>query len=133
MSTSLPFAVTAVTAALIAFLYCWLAFRVIGYRQTQQINFGDGGDKEMLRRMRAHSNCGEYAPFSLLLLLLVELSGAPQIASIILAILLIGGRVLHAYSFVKKPMNFLARQAGMAMTFTMIGLASIGLLLHVVI
>lgn len=125
--------ITPVAAALVALLYVWLSWRVIQHRVTARVSVGDGEDKSLLYRMRAQANCGEYGPISLLLLLLVELQGAPLVALIILAALIVLGRALHAYAFVKRPMNFLARRTGMLMTFAAIVLSSIGLLAHALI
>lgn len=124
---------TSLTAALLACLYIYLSLRVVAYRKTERINFGDGQDKELLRRMRAHGNFAEYAPFGVILLALVELSGAPLIAVAALGALLVFGRLLHAYSFVHVPMNFVARTWGMLLTFIMYGLAALGLVAHLLL
>lgn len=122
--------ITSVAAALIGLLYIWLSTRVVALRISKRVSVGDGDDKVLLYRMRAHANCAEYAPISLLLLLLVELSGTPQGVTVALAVLIVLGRFLHAYAFIRRPMNFLARRAGMLMTFAAIALSAIGLIGH---
>ncbi|SMR81382.1 hypothetical protein SAMN04488030_1877 [Aliiroseovarius halocynthiae] len=126
----MTFHITAISAALIGLLYTWLSARVIARRMSARISVGDGEDKALIYRIRAQGNCGEYAPISLLLLLLVELSGTPTGVTIALATLIVLGRALHAFAFVKRPMSFLARRVGMIMTFAAISLASLGLLGH---
>lgn len=121
--------ITAMTTAFIVPLYIWLAFRVINFRKRSKISFGDGEDQDMLRRVRAHGNCAEYAPFGVLLLALNELSGTPTLILCGLALLLVAGRVCHAYSFVHVPMNYNARTAGMALTFAMLALSALCLLI----
>lgn len=126
----MTFHITAITAALIGLLYTWLSARVITRRLSARISVGDGEDTSLIYRMRAQGNCGEYAPISLILLLLVELSGTPTGVTVALAVLIVLGRALHAYAFIRRPMSFLARRAGMIMTFAAILLSSLGLLGH---
>lgn len=114
MPLSLP--ITFLTTLPLAILYVGLVLNVVAYRMSNKISFGDGDDKELLRRMRAHGNLIESAPFGLILVALVELSGASCLFVAALAALLVIGRLSHAYSFVKKPMNFRARQAGTVCT-----------------
>ncbi len=64
--------ITAFYAALLAVLFLVLSFRVIGVRRGQRVEIGDGGDKELLRRMRVHANFAEYVPLALVLLALAE-------------------------------------------------------------
>lgn len=125
--------VTPLYAALIAFVYVALSARVIIYRRSNKISLGDAGDNSLLKRMRAQANCAEYAPFGLLLLAMVELTGASGTTVHILGIMLLLGRVMHGYGFSASPpiMNF--RVGGMVLTLTMILASAVGLLSHAVI
>jgi len=50
----------------------------VGYRRLQtRIAFFDGGDRTLLRRLRAHGNFTETVPSSLLAMTGAELTGAP--------------------------------------------------------
>ena len=60
---------------------------------------GDGGQRLLQRYIRAHGNFAEYAPFGLLLLLLVELGGWPGWLVHCSGSALVGGRAAHAWSF----------------------------------
>jgi uncharacterized membrane protein YecN with MAPEG domain len=94
------------------------------------ISLGDSGDKNLLKRMRAQANCAEYAPLAMILLMLSELGAAPTLALHILGLMLVGGRVLHAYGFASTPQKIIFRQVGMLLTLTMIGFAALGVLGH---
>jgi uncharacterized membrane protein YecN with MAPEG domain len=69
--------VTPLYAALAAAMMIVLSLRVIGARRSRRVAIGDGADEEVARRIRAHGNFAEYAPLALLLILLLELGGAP--------------------------------------------------------
>ncbi len=72
----------------------------------------------MLRAMRVHSNCAEYAPFSLLLILFVETQSAPALLIHFLGLCLLLGRLAHAFGLSRERENYLFRVTGMALTFT---------------
>jgi uncharacterized membrane protein YecN with MAPEG domain len=123
-------AITPIYAALTALIFLALSFRVIAYRRANRISLGDEGDKNLLKRMRAQANCAEYAPLALVLLVLVEATGAPAIAVHLAGIALVAGRALHAYGFGSTPQVFILRQIGMVLTLLMILLSALGLLGH---
>lgn len=108
--------ITPLFAGLIALIYLTLCWRVISYRKSERLSIGDEGDRNLLRLMRAQANCAEYAPFGLFLLLLLELQGQSEIGLFVLGTALTVGRILHAYSFSVKPMNFTFRTWGMLLT-----------------
>ncbi len=124
----MPLTITPIYAALIAIVYLVLTARVILYRRANRVNLGDEGDKHMLKRMRAHANCAEYAPFALLLLLFAELQGASASVVHIFGMMILVGRVVHAIGLSVSPQNFLMRQIGMILTLTMIAVTALSLL-----
>jgi uncharacterized membrane protein YecN with MAPEG domain len=126
----MPLPITSIYAALTALIFLILSWRVISYRRANIISLGDSGDKNLLKRMRAQANCAEYAPLALILLMLSELGAAPTLALHILGLMLVGGRVLHAYGFASTPQKIIFRQVGMLLTLTMIGFAALGVLGH---
>lgn len=131
MPTDLPpLSATPLYAGLAALLYLALSVHVIRVRIRQRVMQGDGGDKVMMKAMRTHANCGEYMPISLILLLLVELQGAPLWAVHTLGIMFIAGRVLHAVGFGRHPQIIPMRQGGMILTFMMLLLSGLGLVAH---
>ena len=54
-------------AGLLGLLYLFLAANVIRTRRALSVGLGDGGHTILERRIRAHGNCGEYAPIALVL------------------------------------------------------------------
>ncbi|MFT6675992.1 MAG: putative membrane protein YecN with MAPEG domain [Sulfitobacter sp.] len=122
--------VTPLYAALIALLFLGLSWRVISYRRAKHLSLGDTGDKNLLKRMRAQANCAEYAPLALVLMLLSELSGAPELVLHLMGSALLLGRVLHALGFAATPQKIILRQIGMLLTLLMIALSALGLIGH---
>lgn len=121
---------TAFFAGLNAMLLLWLSVRVVGRRQSGQVSLGDGGDRELQKRIRAHANAAEYIPIGLVLLGLTEALGSPAWVVILLGVLLSFGRAVHAAHFAGLLPGMQWRVAGMSATFSMIALAAIGLLGH---
>ncbi|HXW70069.1 MAG TPA: MAPEG family protein [Methylocella sp.] len=56
--------VTALYASLLTPFFIALALRVISMRASAKVAFGDGGDRELLRRTRVHANFAEYVPLA---------------------------------------------------------------------
>lgn len=72
-----------------------LMLRIGLVRQKKKINLGDGGDADMLARIRAHGNFAEVAPLALIGLMAVALmNGSPILLHIFGATYFIG-RILH--------------------------------------
>jgi uncharacterized membrane protein YecN with MAPEG domain len=111
-------AVTMLYAGLCAGLLFALSVRVIRKRRQLSVSVGDAGDEEMTRRIRAQANFSEYVPIALLLILLLELAGTPAALLHLLGIVLLVGRLLHAWSLTVRSGR--ARVAGMTMTFAVL-------------
>ena len=90
-----PVPVTLASAAACAIVNIWLGSRIAAYRKAFAVSVGDGGHEPLLRRMRAQANFVEHAPFVLILLAGLELSGSNRIALAIFAGVFIIARVLH--------------------------------------
>ncbi|MEH6827323.1 MAPEG family protein [Parasphingorhabdus sp.] len=90
----LPITLTIAGAA--ALINIWLMMRVGQVRTSEKISVGDGGNEKVIRRMRAHSNYIESAPFVLLLVAAIELASAtsPTWLWIVSGLYLLG-RVAH--------------------------------------
>lgn len=87
------------------------------YRRRTGIQFFDGGDPVLLRRMRAHGNFTETVPMVLLAMAAAEAAGAPGWLLWAGGALLAGGRFLHALTLVRSGWGN-GRAAGMIMTLT---------------
>jgi len=112
--------VTALYAGLIALLYLFLSYNVVLARRSQRVSVGDGGDKLVRKRMRTHANCAEYAPIGLILLMLVEMQGMPLWLVHVFGLILLAGRLSHAYGFGSTPQIVPLRKLGMYLTLLMI-------------
>lgn len=122
--------ITPVYAGLIALLFVLLSVRVIGARRQAKVPLGDGGDQLLLRRLRAHGNFAEYVPMAVILMALAELQGAPAFTLHAVGLLLLGGRLVHAFGVSREPENYRLRVTGMALTFTALimgAMANLGL------
>lgn len=118
-------AITAFYAALLGLLFVFLSFRVIGWRRLKSVELGHGEDSELLRRMRVHANFAEYVPFTLLLMAIAESMTAPRPLIHIAGLILIAGRLMHAYGLSQTPHILRLRVGGMILTFTALALSAI--------
>jgi uncharacterized protein len=90
---------------------------MVGYRRARTgIQFFDGGDQTLLRRMRAHGNYTETVPIVLIAMLAAELTGAPAWLLWAGGLSLLVGRVMHAAILIIKGWG-LPRAIGMILTF----------------
>jgi len=118
-------AITAFYAALLGLFFVFLSFRVIGWRRLKSVELGHGEDSQLLRRMRVHANFAEYVPFTLLLMAIAESMTAPRPLIHIAGLILIGGRLMHAYGLSQTPHILRLRVGGMILTFTALALSAI--------
>lgn len=118
-------AITAFYAALLGLLFVFLSFRVIGWRRLKSVELGHGEDSELLRRMRVHANFAEYVPFTLLLMAIAESMTAPRPLIHVAGLILIAGRLMHAYGLSQTPHILRLRVGGMILTFTALALSAI--------
>ncbi len=117
--------ITAFYAALLAGLFLFLSVLVIGWRRERRVEFGHGEDFELLRRMRVHANFAEYVPFALLLMALAESMAPPNLLLHASGIVLVAGRIIHAYGVSQSPPMMRLRTYGMAMTIAAIAIAAL--------
>ena len=108
----------------------WLSLRVTVYCRGNKISMGHNSNDSLLKRMRAQGNFIEYAPFGVILLALVEFSGAPALAVHLLGLLLLIGRALHTWGFSAPFPVMNGPVFGIILTLTIILLSALGLLLH---
>jgi hypothetical protein len=105
-------------AGLLALLFVWLSIRVIVSRRAGRIAIGIGEDRMLERRVRAHGNFTEYAPFALLLLALLEGQAWPAWLVHLCGIALLCGRLAHAWGVSNPDEDFRFRVGGMAATLS---------------
>jgi hypothetical protein len=120
--------VVALYAGLLTLLFVALSVRTLLMRRALRISIGDAGNEAMLRAMRVHSNFAEYVPLSLLLIYLVEASGASSLFVHSLGVSIVVGRISHAYGVSQVKENYAFRVVGMAFTLAPLVIAAIRLL-----
>ncbi len=121
------YVVSSIYAGILAMLIVWLSLNVIKLRRANKIILGDGDVPQLQNAIRAQGNATEYIPIALILLLLLELSGANAWFVHIGGIAIIVGRVIHAKGLLTESLRY--RVLGMQVTFfTIIGLASANIL-----
>jgi uncharacterized membrane protein YecN with MAPEG domain len=120
--------ITALYGGLLGLLYLALTFRVILFRRRRHIDMGDGGERLLERYLRGHGNFAEYVPLGLLLLLVLELGHRHGWFLHLLGLMLLGGRLAHAWAFSVIELRLPSRTAGMVLTTTMLGLAALSCL-----
>lgn len=89
--------ITLTIAAAAALLNIWLMMRVGKVRLAEKISVGDGGNENVIRRMRAHSNFIESAPIVLILIAAIELSIGTNLVLWIVSALYVLGRIAHGF------------------------------------
>ena len=125
--TLLP--ITLTTAGVLGLVGLVLAFRVTMGRAKHKVNMGDGGNPDMIVRMRTHANFVEYVPLLLVLLGLLELAGADRTALIVGAAVLVVARIFHAIGMAG---TLALRATGATATYLLLAAGSIyGLVLAI--
>lgn len=121
--------VTALFAGILGILHVVFTLRVGMYRLHNKISIGDGGDRELLKRMRGHGNFIENTPIALILLLLNELSGLANLYLMALGATFVFGRVMHYIHFAMGIGPFVLRPIGMLSTLGAIAVSAVLLLI----
>ena len=101
-------------------MFVVLSFRTIGARRAAKVEIGDGSDRELLRRMRVHANFAEYVPIALILMALAETMKPGALLLHGIGLMLLVGRIVHAYALSQSPHILQLRVAGMVGTLTAI-------------
>ena len=116
--------VTPIYAGLITLLFIVLSFKVFGARGTAKVSLGDDGGKheQLTRTLRAHGNFTEYVPLVLILMALAELAQAPVLLVHAIGVVILVGRLMHAYGISQIPQVTKLRYYGTV--FTMLALLS---------
>lgn len=122
---------TPLYAGIFGLMLLTLSVAVIRRRRKLGIPLLHGDHPDLVRVVRAHANFVEYIPFTLFLMLLIELNGAERWLMHGLGGLLLLGRLCHIYGILhmeqpkegQKP-SFSGRVAGMMFTFAALVIAS---------
>ncbi|QGM47403.1 MAPEG family protein [Methylocystis heyeri] len=114
--------ITAFYASLLTPLFLVLAVRVVAVRKSARVALGDGGDRALLRRIRAHANFAEYVPLALVLMGLAESLSASAWLLHGTGVALLAGRALHAFSVSRQREDIRHRVAAMLTTFAVLAI-----------
>jgi uncharacterized protein len=119
--------VSSIYAGILALIIVWLSLNVIKLRRANKVKLGDGGVPELQNAIRAQGNAAEYIPISLILLVLLELSGVNLWLVHLAGVTLIIGRIIHAKGLLSENLRY--RVLGMQFTiFTIVGLATVNII-----
>ncbi|GEQ97184.1 hypothetical protein JCM17844_08210 [Iodidimonas gelatinilytica] len=131
--TTMPLPITLAAASLLGLVHLFLVVRNALARPSKIENgtyVEQSPEKAAIleHRMRVVANFTEYAPLGLILLGLLESSQAPHLLVLGLAIILVLGRILHAWGFSHTPGYSFGRLWGTLLTwFSITGLSLSGL------
>lgn len=107
--------ICALYAVIAALLLIKLSVDVVRLRMQYRVAYGDGGFSELQSAIRIHANSVEYIPIGLLLLLFMEMNGALTWMIHVCGILLLSGRIMHAYGYHHRVLRW--RRSGMSATW----------------
>lgn len=113
-------AIAALYAALVVVLLLVLAVPISRLRRASGVGLGDGGNRELARAIRAHANLLEWGVPAIVLLLIAELTRAPVFLLHGCGIVLIVGRVLHAFGLSRSSGYSFGRFVGTALTWAVL-------------
>lgn len=118
--TILPITLCAAAAA--AVINIWLSIRIGMIRTARKISIGDGGDMDLIARMRAQANFVENTPIVLVLVAAIELArmGNPFLLGAAAIYLL--GRVAHGIGMDGGKLGFLRGLGTLITMLTQLGL-----------
>jgi uncharacterized protein len=111
--------ITPLFVGLLALIQVLLTVHVIVRRAQTNIDWLDGGDQSLMRRIRAHGNFTETAPMALLAMGVAELSGLAPIWLWVGGSMLVVGRSLHAMSLLTNNAAW-SRRGGMLSTLAVL-------------
>ena len=96
--------------------YLILTIITIRARKSTKVAYGDDGNKELIKAVRAHGNFFEFTVFFIISSFLLEILDAGQIYILFVNIVFLLGRIFHAYSMLKE--KILYRMIGMMATLS---------------
>jgi uncharacterized protein len=115
----------ALYAGLFGLMLIVLSLRVSMVRRDARVALGDGENVTLQRRIRAQGNFVECVPIALLLLALAEHTGMGSLFIHLFGILLLAGRIAHAYGISQTREPFIFRMTGTVATLSVIGILAL--------
>jgi len=115
--------ITLCAAAAAAAINIWLSIRIGMLRTAKKISIGDGGDMDLIARMRAQANFIENTPIMLVLIVAIELARTGNIYLMGVAGAFMLGRVAHGVGMDGGPLGFLRGVGTLVTMLSQLGLA----------
>lgn len=113
---------TLCAAAAAAAINTWLSIRIGMIRASKKISIGDGGDMELVARMRAQANFIENTPIVLMMIAAIELARTANPYLLGVAAIYMLGRVAHGIGMDGGPLGFLRGPGTLITMLTQLGL-----------
>jgi uncharacterized membrane protein YecN with MAPEG domain len=110
--------VTLATASALTLVYAGIVVFVVRGRFKHKLSMGDGGDIDMVMRMRTQANFIEYVPLLLILMGLMELAGVNRTVLGTAGAVLVVLRIMHAVGMPRPAPNFF-RATGATLTLAL--------------
>ncbi len=118
--------VSPIYIGIVGLLAIYLSFKVSLKRLKHKVSTGDGDNSHLFKSIRVHANYIENAPLAMILLLVIELQGAPTWMVHLLGLAFVFGRILHVYGLGSHPQIPMARTAGSSVTLIYLLVTSVG-------
>lgn len=117
--------ITAFYGGLLAVLYLILSARVIAARRDAGTDLDRRRDAELFKLVRVQGNFTRYVPLTLILMALAESMAPPRPLIHLTGLLLLAGRLLHAYGASVSPPMTGYRFYGATLTLAAMALAAV--------
>lgn len=101
---------------------------VVNRRRKHMVEFGDGGQRDLICATRAFANAAEYIPAGMCGLILLAFLGAPALLIHAVGGTLFVGRMIHALGLLFQHGPSLGRSAGMILTWLALLVAAVSLI-----
>ena len=101
---------------------------VVRFRRKHLIEFGDGGQRDLICATRAFANAAEYITAGMCGLILLAFLRAPAMLIHAVGGMLFAGRVIHALGLLFQEGPSLGRSIGMILTWLSLLVAALGLI-----
>ena len=121
--SSFPIPITTIFTGLLALMLVGVSIRVTVLRASKQIEFFDGGDKELGRAIRVQGNFVEYVPMALALMGLIEWMGSKPWIVYVLGVALVVARIVHAWGLYSAV--FKARVVGTSLSWLVLAVGGL--------
>lgn len=129
----MPIPITALYAGILAFLLVALSIRVVVVvRAKGKVNYGDDGNPEFGRVVRAQGNFVEYVPMALLLMGIAELNGSNPTWLHGMGVALVLARLLHPLGLRAVGGPSAARVIGTSATWIVLAIGGVLAIGHAV-